>query len=282
MEWIWFKNNGSYWARNDSHEKPLRFHPGSTQPSKLLSYFQQSLSGIENDGLLQRFQLLVYPDELQRWSNIDRKPNDQARERAFALMMKLIRLDFCHYGAYQDEKSEIPYFRFDHEAQAIFYEWLTELEHKLRNSPDEPIMIEHLTKYRKLMPSLALIFHLINLASNRSTGAITTDCVERAAGWCDYLESHARRIYGSGINPAYQAARNLARRIQEGDLHDRFDIREIYRKQWSSLKTKEEVEAACDILIQKGWLKEESLSNGRKTKSCYLVNPAILRGTIHG
>ena len=251
---------------------------GSTQPSKLLSYFQQSLSGIENDGLLQRFQLLVYPDESKKWANIDRKPNDQARERAFALMMKLIRLDFCHYGAYLDEKSEIPYFHFDHEAQAIFYEWLTELEYKLRNSPDEPIMIEHLTKYRKLMPSLALIFHLINIASNKSVGAVTADCVERAAGWCDYLESHARRIYGSGINPAYQGARHLARKIQKGEFKNQFDTRDIYRKEWALLKTKEEVESACYILIENGWLKETILSEGRKTKTVYSINPKLTKG----
>lgn len=251
---------------------------GSTQPSKLLSYFQQSLSGIENDGLLQRFQLLVYPDELQSWTNIDRKPNDQARERAFTLMMKLIRLDFCHYGAYLDEKSEIPYFHFDHEAQAIFYEWLTELEHKLRHSPDEPIMIEHLTKYRKLMPSLALIFHLINIVSNKSVGAVTADCVERAAGWCDYLESHARRIYGSGINPAYQAARHLARKIQKGEFKSQFDTRDIYRKEWALLKTKEEVESACYILIENGWLRETILSEGRKTKTVYSINPKLTKG----
>jgi putative DNA primase/helicase len=254
---------------------------GSTQPSKLLSYFQHALSGTENDGLLQRFQLLVYPDESKNWILIDRRPDDQAQERASALMIKLATLDFCHAGAYLDEKSEIPYFHFDHEAQAIFYEWLTELEGKLRDSADEPIINEHLAKYRKLMPSLALIFHLIDLASNRSAGAVTIDCVERAAGWCDYLESHARRIYGSGINPAYQAARSLARKIQDGELRDHIDTREIYRKQWSTLKTKEEVEVACHLLIDAGWLREGTLSEGRKTKKCYFINPTIKPRTHH-
>ncbi|MBY0293410.1 MAG: DUF3987 domain-containing protein, partial [Alphaproteobacteria bacterium] len=253
---------------------------GSTQPSKLLSYFQQALSGIENDGLLQRFQLLVYPDEPKKWTLVDRKPNDEARERASVLMKKLASLDFCSYGAHPDEKSEIPYFHFDHEAQGVFYEWLTELEGKLRTSTDEPILTEHLTKYRKLMPSLALIFHLINLVSERSAGAVTVDCVERAAGWCDYLEGHSRRIYGSGMNPPYQAARTLARRIQGGDLKDRFDVRDVYRKEWTRLKTKEEVEAACHLLIEKGWLREETLSEGRKTKKCYFINPKM-KGPNH-
>jgi hypothetical protein len=132
------------------------------------------------------------------------------------------------------------------------------------------------------MPSLALIFHLINLASHRTSGAITLDCVERAAGWCAYLEMHARRIYESSFDSRHQAARNLARRIQAGDLKDHFDLREIYRKQWSFLKTKEEVEPACDILLEQGWIKEGTVAESRKTKSCYFVNPAVMSGTFHG
>lgn len=185
---------------------------GSTQPTKLLSYFHHTLTGAENDGLIQRFQLLVYPDELKEWKLIDRRPNDRARDRVSSIMIKLAKTDFSHCGAHLDEKSEIPYFHFDSQAQSIFYEWLAELEGKLRNSPDEPILTEHLAKYRKLMPSLALIFHLLNLVSGKTAGAITTDCVEHAAGWCDYLERHARRIYQMGSSPSHQAARNLARR----------------------------------------------------------------------
>lgn len=48
---------------------------GSTQPTKLLSYFQKAFSGIENDGLIQRMQLLILPDEIQGWKLVDRKPN---------------------------------------------------------------------------------------------------------------------------------------------------------------------------------------------------------------
>ena len=53
---------------------------GSTQPSEItLSYFEHTFAGAENDGLLQRFQLFVYPDDAKEWKLVDQRPNDPAR-----------------------------------------------------------------------------------------------------------------------------------------------------------------------------------------------------------
>jgi len=248
---------------------------GTTQPCKLLSYFQHTLSGVANDGLLQRFQLLVYPDELKKWDLVDRKPDNQARDQASSIMIKLANMNFTHHGAILGGQSETPYFHFDTQAQDIFYEWLTEHENRIRNSHDEPIIIEHLTKYRKLMPALALIFHLINVANGRPSGQITIDCVERAAGWCDYLEQHARRIYEMALESSFDAARKLARKIQEGEITSTFDARDVYRKEWAMLDSKSTAEAACDILANCGWLKRSTIPEGGKTKTTYTVNPKV-------
>jgi len=253
---------------------------GSTQPDKLLTYFQRALRGVENDGLLQRFQLLVYPDNVQEWRLIDRKPNTWAREQASRIMTKLTTFDFTSHGAILDSQSGIPYFQFCDPAQGIFYEWLTELEDKLRTSHDEPIMIEHLAKYRKLLPSLALIFHLIDIASGKATGPITVRSLERATAWCDYLASHARRIYALGLSSSHQAARALARKIQEGSLSSPFDIRDVYRKEWAFLKGKEETQSAIDVLITKGWLSEMLCREG-KPKKQYRINPKLMRGSCY-
>ena len=77
---------------------------GSTQPTKLFSYFEHAFSGVENDGLLQRIQFFVYPDELKEWKLIDRKPNDQARDRASSIMIKLAKMDFSKYGAHLESQ----------------------------------------------------------------------------------------------------------------------------------------------------------------------------------
>lgn len=269
-------------GRGTTHTKSLCISIlGSTQPDKLLSYFQQTMSGFCNDGLLQRFQLLVYPDESKNWTLIDKKPDITAQREAASIMKALSTMNFCEYGAIQ-EGDDIPYFCFTDHAQHTFFVWLTELEREKLNAEAEPILLEHFAKYRKLMPSLALIFHLINVASGKARGPISVECVERAAAWCEYLEHHARRIYEMGLSPGYQAARNLARRIQSRDLNDSFDARDVYRKEWAFLKTREEVEAACELLIDLGWLKEATLSEGRKAKRCFTVNPKILKRGNHG
>ena len=268
-------------GRGTTHTKNLCISIlGSTQPDKMLSYFHQTLFGFCNDGLLQRFQLLIYPDEVKNWTLIDKKPNITAQKEAASIMKELATMNFCEYGAIQ-EGDETPYFCFTEEAQQFFYTWVTDLECEKLRAEEEPIFIDHLAKYRKLMPSLALIFHLINVASGKERGAIPLDCVGRATAWCDYLEMHARRIYEMGLSPGYQAARNLARRIQGRDLNDPFDVRDVYRKEWAFLKTREEVEDACELLIDLGWLKEGALAEGRKTKRVFFVNPKVLKRGNH-
>lgn len=249
---------------------------GSTQPSKLLAYFQKALSGTENDGLLQRFQLLVYPNDIKKWQLVDRTPHTQAQQQVTHIITTLATMDFTKQGAMLDSPEGIPYFHFSPEAQDMFYEWLNDLEDKLRTHTDESMMIEHLAKYRKLMPTLALLFHLIHVANGQASGPVDLISMERAAGWCDYLEAHARRIYAMKTSSAYQAARTLARKIQAAEVQGPFYLREIYRNAWTHLKNREEAEQACHLLIQNGWLQEQKMIHRNKTRvSHYLINPNI-------
>ncbi|MGM0653577.1 MAG: DUF3987 domain-containing protein, partial [Bacillota bacterium] len=55
---------------------------GGIQPAKLLGYLYQASSAFENDGLIQRMQLMVYPDKLKDWELIDEAPKAEAKERA--------------------------------------------------------------------------------------------------------------------------------------------------------------------------------------------------------
>ena len=51
-------------------------------------------------------------------------------------------------------------------------------------------------KYRSLFAALALIFEVVDYVGNESSGkSVGKSSAVRAAAWCGYLESHARRVY---------------------------------------------------------------------------------------
>jgi len=246
---------------------------GGIQPAKLLAYLYQATSAFENDGLVQRLQFLVYPDELANVKIIDKYPDLFSRDIAFEAIKKLANMDFRKHGAISGEGEPIPYYQFDEQAQDIFYKWLNHLNIKLQ-ADEPPIVLEHLNKYRSLMPSIALIDHLSNIADGGTEGAITANSAALAVAWCEYLESHMRRIYGMVGDITQRAAGELAKKLKAGSLKDGFSIRDVYRQGWHLLATKEAVTAACDELEEAGWLRADIVMYG-KTRALYKINPAI-------
>src|SRR5690606_32774905 len=93
---------------------------GGIQPTKLIEYLEPSIIGNGNDGLIQRFQLLVFPD-MPEWKYKDEHPNKDARDAIYSLFEVVDKLtieDFIKMGACpNDEFNSIPYFRFSNEAQ---------------------------------------------------------------------------------------------------------------------------------------------------------------------
>jgi len=71
------------------------------------------------------------------------------------------------------------------------------LEQTLRAEAEHPVWCSHVAKYRSLMPSLALIGHLIDGVDGGPTGPVSRGAAARAVGWCEYLQGQARRLYES-------------------------------------------------------------------------------------
>lgn len=250
---------------------------GSTQPDKLRTYLYAAAKG-NNDGLVQRFQLAVWPDEPKKWQLVDTKPDRSAKHRVYEIMEKLADMDFTQFGATLDEPDGIPHFRFDDAAQAVFNAWLTELQTCKIIEEDNPLMAEHFGKYRSLMPSLALIFHCIDLADGHTATAVSEKSARMAVAWCDYLESHARRVYSLSESPELESALTLCKRIMSGKLPSPFTTKTVYDNNWHSLKDKEAVEAACNVLVNENWLvicRKPKQATGRPPLPEYYINPAL-------
>ena len=103
---------------------------GTTQPGKIAPYIREAVSeGNSDDGLMQRFQLGVWPDTPDSWKDVD-EPGDLAqREEAFAVFKQLDEMDPAGW-ALQDTYG-LPYLKFDAEALARFRAWRAELEKRL-------------------------------------------------------------------------------------------------------------------------------------------------------
>lgn len=253
---------------------------GGIQPGPLASYFKDAFGGkSEDDGLLSRFQLLVYPDDPGTWVNVDEWPDRAAKERAYAIFERLDDLDPTQIGAEFDDFSGQPYLRFAADAQEFFDGWRGDLENiKLRSPDADPQFVSHLAKYRSLMPKLALLFHLIELVDGSAEGPVSLESAQLAAAWCDLLESHARRIYDGFGDPAATAARKLAERVRKGEVASPFAVHDIVQKSWSGLTETKTVWLAIERLESLGWVYREVIpgfeTKGRPRTKVH-INPRV-------
>jgi putative DNA primase/helicase len=249
---------------------------GSIQPGRLLDYLGAALKGgAGDDGLMQRLQLLVYPDVTRRFRNVDRWPDTQAKQRVWEVSQRLDTLDPAAIGAELDGDDGVAFLHFTPEAQGLFDDWRVGLEEKVRSGDEHPAVEAHLAKYRSLVPTLALLIHL----ADGGQGAVGEEAMSKALRWAAYLESHARRIYAIAINAGVVAGQALAKRIEKGELADGFTLREVYRRHWAGLCDKQAVEQARDLLLDLGWLQEEREETGGKPKFRYRINPKIYART---
>lgn len=247
---------------------------GGIQPGPLSNYiYKAAQGGSGDDGLIQRFQMTVWPDAPTAWKKIDRWPNSAARDRAYDIFDRLDKRDL---GTMQSG-DELPTVRFSDEGQELFDQWHEKLELRLRG--DEimsPALESHLAKYRSLMPSLALIFHLIDVAeSSVVIDAVSLNHAVLAAEWCDYLESHAERLYACAEDPAMGSARELLRRIRTGKIQTGCAPRDIYRNGWSRLAQPEDVQAAINLLADFGWVRRHRTKTAGREAEIIELHPTL-------
>lgn len=106
---------------------------GGIQPDKLTAYLDMATGALDNDGMLQRFQVLVYLDH-RNWEWRDEAPDPDARERAYETIAGLVNFNPLAWGAIPAGQYEkFPAFQFTDDAQEIFIQWSIEL-HDRRNA----------------------------------------------------------------------------------------------------------------------------------------------------
>ncbi len=251
---------------------------GCIQPGKLETYLKEAIhGGSGDDGLIQRFGVMVYPDPTPEWRNVDRYPDTPARTVARDVYARLARIEGKNIGADTEAFDNIPCLRFAPEALRCFETWREELEQSLRGDGLHPALESHFAKYRKLVPALALIFHLIDCSTG---GPVSVHSVGRACAWAEYLKAHAYRTYATVAQSQRAGARAILSHIVKADLRECFAVRDIQQKGWTGLTTAEHVRTSLEVLETHNCVRIElvpaSATGGRPAER-WRVNPRLRR-----
>ena len=244
---------------------------GGIQPGRIAPLVRSANQGAGGDGLLQRFQLIAWPDGWQDpWQNVDRWPDTAAKNEAFAVFDQLAHLT-------AEQFPEVAQFgprglRFSPEAQATFDDWHARLHAALRSAALPEALEASLAKGAKAVAGIALI---CELADDPGAKAIGPEALALALEWARVSESHTRRLLNCHHAAEVEAARLIWRKIEDGKLADGFSAREIKRAQWKGLGDPVAVDEALASLVECGWLRTERvvLGNGGRPSCTFIVNP---------
>ncbi|MCL4839137.1 MAG: DUF3987 domain-containing protein [Thermoanaerobaculia bacterium] len=230
---------------------------GSIQPGPLGRLVTgANEAGAGADGLLQRFQMLVYPAP-REFRYIDRAPDWRAVAAVDRLVGSLLSPEL-DVGA-QEQRGRFRALRLAPEAGEFFARWLPQVIGASR-AETSPALAGWLAKAPKLFAGVALVFHVVNVVTGHSKpGPVPLDTARLAAAWVGFLGEHARKAFGASETPALRAARALLARIRAGAVDDGDTVRELHRAQWRDLTTPEAVTAALTVLSRHGIARVETV-----------------------
>jgi putative DNA primase/helicase len=249
---------------------------GGIQPGPLSRYVRGAYSGERADGLLQRFQLLAWPDG-EAFSYVDRLPNADAKDAVHELFNRADVFGPETIGGHDSFGDDPPFIRLSDEAQELFIEWYSDFmrERRVAESGDEHAALSaHFGKFPGLVGKLALILHIADEPEEKQVSKRT---LIKTLAWLQYLAPHARRVYHAVENPEVGVAELLLSRIRRGELPSSFAARDIYRKGWHGLSDSDSVKRACQLLLDYGWLiklqTNEKNTFGRPSDPVYAISP---------
>jgi Protein of unknown function (DUF3987) len=98
---------------------------GGVQPSRIAPVVRGAMSGASNDGLIQRLQVVVWPDDIGSWSWVDRTPNTLAR-----MVYEKVFRDLHDLPIGDTDQPTV--LRFSPASQRLFREWMEEIQAEAR------------------------------------------------------------------------------------------------------------------------------------------------------
>jgi len=232
---------------------------GGIQPSVLANTIHDATDPTSGkaDGFIQRFQMLIAPNPIENF-----KPHDVNTEPPAELHELFNYLEDELPKDIIDDTWNPLIFNGNQEAYNFWLEWV-EKHGKKCSAIKEEYLQAHLIKQKALLTGLALTFALI-----RKCDCVEVQDIKRAAGWCEYLELHARKIY-AGTSSANDIFDKIMAKIKSGDIKDGDTITSIKRRK---LGTGSETENALKELCDSNWIR---IDKGEKKSQIVYISPHI-------
>jgi hypothetical protein len=222
---------------------------GGIQPSRLQPMVNDAVNNGGGDGLLARFQFLVYPDPVVL-NDEDREPHSDSQVKAYQAFERL------HQIPVQEFNSTLVFSVG--ESQDTFTTWRRALEARIQTEDFGEALQSHLGKFAKLCAGLAGLFSQLD-----GTKDIELSHVERAIAWCEFLEQHAMRIYGLADDAAIINAKLILKRKDSIPLSGGcFKVHHIRDRKWAGLGDTNKVKDAIAVLLDYGQIAEVT-QNGK-------------------
>ncbi|HHI4957635.1 TPA: DUF3987 domain-containing protein [Vibrio parahaemolyticus] len=216
---------------------------GGIQPDKLMPFLHARKYNADNDGLLERMQLLVMPDIPEG------KYIDQPMFSAEKQLVERVNDAFVRAGTIGfNEKGKSHVVSFHPIAQQAWANWVQEQHNKI-NSVDkdmQPVLGKHIG----LCARLALVFHIFE--GNSSSDPILESTLNMAIHFVAFLETHQYRIFSSCEKTVLHDLSKLFLKKLDG-LPNPFTLSDVSDKKWSAFG-KDNRDIVLENLCEKGYL----------------------------
>lgn len=246
---------------------------GSMQPWVVEQLTNQAVSGVGDDGLLERFQLTAWLEHST--VGINRPPDEAALDQARTSFNRLDQLTQEREQALELE--DFARVTFDDEAQELIVRFWDEA-HAIANdtaSGLNPGYRSHIAKARGVVARLALIYYMLDKATGSSATHISALHAHKAIGLMRFLHRHAERTYRIHEKPNDSKLHRLLNELEDGTILDGISTRDFSRKHKSYGEKREEYDPLLEAAANLGWIRIEEGPNSNGTR-LIRVNPKLL------
>jgi Protein of unknown function (DUF3987) len=245
---------------------------GSVQPDKLAGVLLQA-----NDGLLARF-LFVYPDPVPPARPTDPDGSAYRRAQVAGAFAQLRALDWER----DREGNQIPrIIKLEPGAADLCEQFQVKNHEAIASGSAHPILNGWRGKNNGRLLRIAAVFEFLEwaIAGGTEPQTVSVTSVRRAWRYLTYCEEMFEHVLGDlAYTQAHRDAAQIARYLQDQGVRS-INERELYRlKGFRHLRVTGRRNAAFLELEAAGWLRKDASSKKGRSRSDWLVHPAVRDG----